>query len=111
MRGRNSLGTLTLPVIVLLAFWLSVAPPRLPATGEKSTAGSAGQAPGLSARPPAIEATTTRSRTVTFAYDQANRLTGQTVSGGAHILYQYDASGNLTTVTSTHSLFLPSIER
>jgi len=40
---------------------------------------------------------------VNYTYDDLNRLTDASYGGGAHIEYQYDAIGNLTTVISTNA--------
>lgn len=55
--------------------------------------------------------TQTQTRTVTFAYDGANRLVSQTDDRGFQVVYEFDESGNLKTVTASYNVFMPSIER
>jgi len=93
----------------VLAVQVSAAPPASSLKPETSqTAGGWLESAEAS---PVIGATTTKTRTVTFAYDTGNRLVSQTEKGGPKVVYQFDAAGNLVTVTTGYGLYLPAIER
>lgn len=84
------------------------------ASGSNNRGGArlrGGAAIGLAGVPVLVDVSQTQTRTVTFVYDSANRLTSQTDNRGQQVIYEFDASGNLKTVKSSYNVFMPSIER
>ncbi len=95
------LGTIAL----VLALLLLVVSGGVPLRGS----GAAGVPPAPAAPQP--YAAPAQSRTITYQYDGAGRLTMANYGGDGLLVYSYDQAGNLVRITDHVAIYLPLVTR